>query len=103
MGKVGSLILKIFLGVLLATNFVVCIITTEPLVLVVVNAIVVVLCLGIFGFMASIVARLSREEGISRAAASNLIGAYFAHYKNVEKISLDEYLALTRRVGQGGG
>lgn len=99
MGKVGSLILKITLGLLAAVNFTVCIITTEPRVLVVVNVIVLALCLGMFGYMASYIGRLARELGLSRAAASALIGAYFHHYKNVARISLDDYLALTRRAG----
>ena len=49
MGKVGSLILKITLGLLAAANFTVCIITTDPRVLVVVNVIVLALCLAAAG------------------------------------------------------
>ena len=99
MGKLGSLILKIFLGVVVATNLAVCIVTTDVLVLAVVNLVVMLLGLGLLGFMATNISRLAKELGISPAAAGELIGAYFVHYKNVEKISLDEYLALTRRAG----
>ena len=101
MGKLGFLILKIFLGVLAAANLAVCIVTTDLMVLAVVNLGIILLGLGLLGFMATNISRLATELGISPAAASELIGAYFVHYKNVGKISLDEYLALRRRAGQG--
>lgn len=92
MGKIDGLILKISLGVFAATNFVTCIITTDFKVLVPVNFVVAVVCFGIFLFMESKISGLSSDLGISKRDARKLVGDYFDYYKNVERISIDEYL-----------
>jgi hypothetical protein len=83
------------LGVLAATNFVVCIITTDLRVLIPLNLLVAVIFISIFRVIASNISGLSRDLGISRRAAGKLVGDYFAYYKNVERISIDEYLKRT--------
>jgi hypothetical protein len=92
MGRIESLILKIALGVFAATNFVVCIITTDLRVLIPLNILVAVIFIAIYCFIASNISGLSRDLGISRREAGKLVGDYFAYYKNVERISIDEYL-----------
>lgn len=93
MGKFDGLILKISLGIFAAVNFVVCIVTTDFRVLVPLNLLLAALCLGLFFFIASRCSALAAELGISRQAAKQLVRDYFVYYKNVEKVSLDEYLA----------
>ena len=92
MGKIEGMILKIALGVFAATNFVTCIITTDFRVLVPLNILVAIIFFSVFRFIASNISGLSRDLGISRREAGKLVGDYFAYYKNVEKISIDEYL-----------
>jgi len=92
MGRIESLILKIALGVFAATNFVVCIITTDLRVLIPLNILVAVIFIAVYCFIASNISGLSRDLGISRREAGKLVGDYFAYYKNVERISIDEYL-----------
>jgi hypothetical protein len=92
MGKLNSLILKIVLGAFAATNFVACIITTDLKVLAPLNLLVAIVCLGIYLFIDSNISSLSRDLGISKKEAGKLVGEYFVYYKNVEKISIDEYL-----------
>jgi len=98
MGKIEGLVLKIALGVFAATNFVVCIITTNLRVLIPLNILVAIIFIAVFRFIASNISGLSRELGISRQAAGKLVGDYFAYYKNVERISIDEYLKRTSQV-----
>jgi hypothetical protein len=92
MGKINRLILKIVLGIFVATNFVACIVTTDLRILGPLNLLLAVVCFGVFRLIDRNVSGLSRDLGISREAARVLIGDYFAYYKNVEKISIDEYL-----------
>ena len=98
MGKIEGLVLKIALGVFAATNFVVCIITTNLRVLIPLNILVAIIFIAVFRFIASNISGLSRELGISRQAAGKLVGDYFAYYKNVERTSIDEYLKRTSQV-----
>ena len=95
MGKIEGLILKIALGVFVATNFVVCIITTDLRVLIPLNILVAVIFIAVYCFIASNISGLSRDLGISRREAGKLVGDYFSYYKNVERISIDEYLKRT--------
>lgn len=92
MDKINYLILKIILGIFAATNFVACIITTDFKVLFILNCLVAVACFSIFFFIDSNISGLSRDLGISKKDASKLVGKYFVYYKNVEKITIDEYL-----------
>ena len=92
MGKIEGLILKIALGAFAATNFVICIITTDLRVLIPLNLLVAVIFIAVYCFIASNISGLSRDLGISRREAGKLVGDYFAYYKNVERISIDEYL-----------
>jgi hypothetical protein len=92
MGKLDWLILKICLGMFAVANFIICIITTDPKVLIPLNLVVALLCLGIVLFMESKVSGLSKDFGIPKRTARKLIGDYFAYYKNVERITIDEYL-----------
>jgi hypothetical protein len=92
MGKIEGLILKIALGVFAATNFIICIITTDLRVLIPLNILVAVIFIAVYCFIASNISGLSRDLGISRREAGKLVGDYFAYYKNVERISIDEYL-----------
>jgi len=78
-----------------ATNFVVCIITTDLRVLIPLNILVAVIFIAVYCFIASNISGLSRDLGISRREAGKLVGDYFAYYKNVERISIDEYLKRT--------
>jgi hypothetical protein len=97
MGRLDWLVLKICLGMFAVANFIACIITTDIKVLVPLNVLVALLCFCIFLFMESKVSGLSRDFGISKRAARKLIGNYFAYYKNVERITIDEYLERTSR------
>ena len=99
MGKIESLILKIALGVFAATNFAVCIITTNLRVLIPMNILVAIIFIAVFRLIASNISGLSRDLGISRQEAGKLVGDYFAYYKNVERISIDEYLKRTSQEG----
>ena len=99
MGKIEGLILKIALGVFAAANFVVCIITIDLRVLIPLNILVAVIFIAVYCFIASNISGLSRDLGISRREASKLVGDYFAYYKNVERISIDEYLKKTSQEG----
>lgn len=92
MGKINRLILKIVLGIFAATNFIACIMTTDYRVLLPLNILLAVVCFGAFRYIDANVSGLSKDLGISREDARVLIGDYFAYYKNVEKISIDEYL-----------
>ena len=65
MGKIEGLVLKIALGVFAATNFVVCIITTNLRVLIPLNILVAIIFIAVFRFIASNISGLSRELGIS--------------------------------------
>jgi hypothetical protein len=102
MGKIDGLILKVSLGLFATANFVACIITTEPQVLVPLNVAVAVLCLCIFLFLESRVSGLARELAMSKKEARKLIGDYFDYYKNVERISIDEYLERSLPGGNAG-
>jgi hypothetical protein len=102
MSKIGFLIVKICLGIFAATNFAACIVTTEARVLIPLNCVVAVICCGIFLFMESKVAGLARDLGITRAAARKLVGDYFDYYKNVERVSIDEYLEKRPVDGRAG-
>ncbi len=95
MGKIEGLILKIALGVFAATNFVACIITIDLRVLIPLNILVAVIFIVVYCFIASNISGLSRDLGISRREAGKLVGDYFSYYKNVERISIDEYLKRT--------
>jgi hypothetical protein len=99
MGKLEALILKISLGIFAAVNFTACIITTDPKVLIPLNIAVAILCLGIVLFMESKVAGLSKDLGIPKSQARKLIGDYFNYYKNVDRVSIDEYLARLEKKG----
>jgi hypothetical protein len=92
MGKIDGLILKISLGIFAATNLAACIVTTDPKVLIPLNVVVALICFGMFLFVESRVSGLSRELGISKKQARKLVGDYFDYYKNVERITIDEYL-----------
>lgn len=92
MGNFNALVLKIALGTFAATNFVACIITTDLKVLIPLNLFVAIICFGIYFFIASNISGLARDLGISKKVASKLVGEYFFYYKNVERISIDEYL-----------
>lgn len=92
MGKINYLILKIILGIFVATNFAACIITTDFKVLFILNCLVAVVCFSIFFLIQSNISGLSRDLGISKKEASKLVGEYFVYYKNVERIPIDEYL-----------
>jgi hypothetical protein len=95
MGKIDCLILKICLGIIAATNFVACIITTDIKVLIPLNIVVVVICFSIFLFMESKYSGLAADLGISKKEARKLISDYFNYYKNVERISIYEYFDRT--------
>lgn len=97
MGKLGWLMLKICLGIVVAANFVFLIVTTDLRVLIVLNVAVALVCFGIFAFMESKVSGLAKDLGISKGAARKLIGDYFAYYKNVERIPIDDYLEKAAR------
>lgn len=99
MGKVGSLVLKISLGIFAATNFLVLMITTDVKVLVIANIAVAIICISIFALIEARIATLSTDFGISKNAARELAGAYFVYYKNVEKISIDEFRELSLSAG----
>jgi len=103
MGKFDGLILKIVLGIFAATNFVTCIITTDFRVLITLNFLLAVICFGFFLFVGSVVSGLSRDFAISRKDARKLVGEYFSYYKNIERISIDEYLERSLNVGNNGG
>jgi hypothetical protein len=92
MGNLNGLIVKIVLGMLVATNFIACIITTDLKVLLILNLFVAVVCLGIVLFIGVNISRLARDLGISKGDAGKLVGEYFTYYKNVERIPIDEYL-----------
>lgn len=94
MGKIECLVLKIILGVFAAANLFACIITTDFMVLAVINGLVAVGCLGIFLYVQRNISALSKDLGISRKEANKLVEDYFAYYKNVGKISIDEYLKI---------
>ena len=102
MSKLAGLLVKICLGMFAAVNFAACIVTTEARVLIPLNCVVALLCLGIVLFMESKVAGLARDLGLTRSVARKLIGDYFAYYKNVERISIDEYLERRPLAGQTG-
>lgn len=102
MGGIGGLILKISLGVFAATNIVTCIITTDIRVLAVLNILVAAICLGTYLFMESKFSGLAMDLGISKNEARKLVGDYFVYYKNVERITIDEYLELSLNSGKGG-
>ena len=91
MEKMNCLILKICLGIFAVTNFVACIVTTDFKVLVPLNMLAAVICLGIFFFMESKFSGLAMDLGISKKDARKLVGEYFNYYKNVERISIYEY------------
>ena len=97
MGKIDGLILKIALGAFAATNCVACIFTTAAEVLVPLNLLVALACIALFLFVRSIVAGIARDLGISRGEAGRVVGSYFSYYRNVERVSLDEYLRRTAR------
>jgi hypothetical protein len=97
MGKLDGLVLKISLGIFAVVNFVACIITTDPKVLVPLNVLAAAICGGMFLFMEGKVAGLARDLGISKKAARRLIGEYFDYYKNVERVSIDDYLDRSSR------
>lgn len=92
MGNLNSLVVKIILGILAATNFVACIVTTDLKVLLALNAFVVAGCFGCFLFVGTHISRLAKDLGISKGEAVKLVGKYFVYYKNVERIPIDEYL-----------
>lgn len=92
MGNLNALVLKIVLGILAATNFVACIVTTELKVLLILNGCVAAVCFGIFLFVGTHVSRLAKDLGLSKGDAAKLVGEYFVYYKNVERIPIDEYL-----------
>jgi hypothetical protein len=91
MGKMDWLIMKIFLGIFAATNFVACIITTDAKVLVPLNILVAAICLCIFLFLESKFSGIAMDLGISKKDARKLVREYFDYYKNVERISIYEY------------
>ena len=97
MGTIHRLILKVVLGAFAAANLLTCIVTTDATVLIVLNVVVAALCAGIVLLVRSHVSGLSRELGISRGDAGRLTGDYFAYCRNVERISIDEYLARSAR------
>lgn len=85
------LIAKICLGLWVAMNLVVCIVTTDPLVLGLLNALAAAVCLALVGFIESRASVLAADLGISRPAAKALIADYFGYYRSVERISIYEY------------
>jgi hypothetical protein len=95
MGKIECLVLKIILGIFAAANLFTCIFTTDFVVLVTLNVLLAAGCLGVFLFVQRNISGLSKDLGISRKEANKLVGDYFAYYKNVEKISIDEYLKIS--------
>ena len=101
MEKFNGLIWKIILGIFAATNFVACIITTDFQALVTVNVVVAVGCFGIILFMESKFSALAADLAISKKAARKLVGDYFIYYKNVERITIDEYLETLSGSGKG--
>ena len=102
MGKFNCLVLKIILGIFAATNFVSCIITTDFQVLVTVNIVVAVVCSGIFLFIESKFSALAIDLAISKKAARKLVGDYFVYYKNVERVTIDEYLEILSGLEKAG-
>ena len=92
MAKIDRLIIKISLGMWVVANLVVCIVTTDLRVLVPVNILVALLCFGLFLFMQAKCSGLAADLGISKQDARKLIADYFDYYKNVERISIYEYV-----------
>lgn len=92
MRTIDGLLLKISLGLFAAINLFTCIITTDFQVLVPLNIFVAVVCICIFLFIQTKFSALATELGISKDAARKLVGDYFIYYKNVERITIDEYL-----------
>ena len=103
MGKINGLIIKISLGIYAATNFVTCIITTDMRVLIPLNILVTVGCLCIFLIIESKFSSLAIDLNITKDAARKLVGDYFIYYKNVGKITIDEYLELSSTLEKSPG
>jgi len=96
MARIDRLIIKLCLGMWVVANLVVAIATTDFRVLVPVNILVGLLCLGIFLFMQVKCSGLAADLGISKQDARKLITDYFDYYKNVERISIYEYFDRLR-------
>lgn len=102
MRTIDGLLLKIGLGLFAAINLFTCIITTNFQVLVPLNIFVAIICFGIFLFIQAKFSALATELGISKDAARKLVGDYFIYYKNVERITIDEYLEKSLSLEESG-
>jgi len=102
MRTIDGLLLKIGLGLFAAINLFTCIITTDVRVLVSLNIFVAVICFCIFFFIQAKFSALATDLGISKAAARKLVGDYFIYYKNVERITIDEYLEKSINMEKNG-
>lgn len=103
MRSIDGLLLKIAVGAFATVNLFTCIITTKVQVLVPLNILVAVGCIGIYLYIESKYSSLATELGISKNAARMLVSDYFNYYKNVERISIDEYLEKSLNPGKNRG
>lgn len=103
MRSIDSLLLKIGVGVFVTVNLFTCIITTKVQILVPLNVLVAVVCIGVYCYIESKYSALATELGISKNAARMLVSDYFNYYKNVERITIDEYLEKSLGPGKNGG
>jgi hypothetical protein len=93
-GKINCLVLKISLGIFAVINFISLIITTDLWVIVGSNLFAAFICLCIFLLIEAKLKKLSVDLKMTKDRTRTLVGDYFVYYKNIESISIDEYLEM---------